>query len=54
MSGISDFSGPLSFKSIETSFESPDFSLTSSETSTRSFVSSNTPVSKELYNFLSS
>lgn len=47
MSGISDFSGPLSFKSIETSFESPDFSLTSSETSTRSFVSSNTPPSIE-------
>ncbi|XP_011659639.1 U-box domain-containing protein 35 isoform X2 [Cucumis sativus] len=42
-SGISDFSGPLSFKSIETSFENQDFSLSSSETSTRSYVSSSTP-----------
>ena len=46
MSGISDFSGPLSFKSIETSFENLDFSPSSSETSTRSYVSSSTPVSK--------
>ncbi|XP_038896759.1 U-box domain-containing protein 35-like isoform X2 [Benincasa hispida] len=48
MSGISDFSGPLSFKSIDTSFENTDFSLTtSSENSSRSFVSSNTPPSIE-------
>ncbi|XP_022992164.1 U-box domain-containing protein 52-like isoform X1 [Cucurbita maxima] len=45
MSGISDYSGP--FKSFETSFENLDSFTTSSETNSRSFVSSNTPSSIE-------
>ncbi|XP_022149655.1 U-box domain-containing protein 52-like isoform X2 [Momordica charantia] len=47
LSGNSDFSGPFSFKSTETSSDNLNFSLTSSETGSRSFVSSYTTSSIE-------